>query len=157
MHFRKVYAAFALDQTNFFGSSDVQFLRVGTVVKGGILLPPTIDTPEHNYNLFSISIAPEIGQDFFEAFGSVFTPEDYAITRGESRLIFEVKLRAPQYWQMKIRILLNATCKNKLEDFTLGRNLVVKKRSCVEKINTPDKNDDYTWCPGKEEFDYWAQ
>ena len=88
MHFRRVYAAFALDQKNFFGSSDVQFLRIGTVIKGGILLPPTVDTPENNYNLFSISITPEMGQEFFEAFGSLFSPEDYAISRGECGLIF---------------------------------------------------------------------
>ena len=141
LHFRRVYAAFALDQKNFFGSSDVQFLRIGTVIKGGILLPPTVDTPENNYNLFSISITPEMGQEFFEAFGSLFSPEDYAISRGECGLIFEIKLRAPQYWQVKIRILLNAACRTKLEELILKRHLVANKRSCVEIISQPDKND----------------
>ena len=162
LHFRRVYAAFALDQKNFFGSSDVQFLRIGTVIKGGILLPPTVDTPENNYNLFSISITPEMGQEFFEAFGSLFSPEDYAISRGECGLIFEIKLRAPQYWQVKIRILLNAACRTKLEELILKRHLVANKRSCVEIISQPDKNDNswkrilHIYCATLSHFEHFC-
>ena len=145
--FRKVYAAFALHEAAFFGSPDIQYLRIGTVVRGAILLPPflpveTQSTPEHNYTIFSISMAPKIGQDFFAAFKSLFTSEDYAVGRGEIGFIFEVKLMSPQYWQVRIRILLNATCKNKLENLILKKHIVLKKRSCLDLIKTPEENDD---------------
>ena len=47
---------------------------------------------------------------------------------------------ASQFWQIKIRILLNSTSKNKLEELILGKHLVVKERSFVDKIDTNDKN-----------------
>ena len=137
--FRKVYAAFALNQKNFFGSSDVQLLRIGTVLKGGVLLSTASSNHEHIFNIFSVSIVPEMGQDFLEAFGSVVTQEDYEISREDCGLIFEIKLVASQFWQIKIRILLNSTSKNKLEELILGKHLVVKERSFVEKIDTNDK------------------
>ena len=40
---RKVVAAFAVDQTAFFSSSDIQYLRIGTILKAGLLLPPSLD------------------------------------------------------------------------------------------------------------------
>ena len=139
--FRKVYAAFALNQKNFFGSSDVQLLRIGTVLKGGVLLSTASSNHEHIFNIFSVSIVPEMGQDFLEAFGSVVTQEDYEISREDCGLIFEIKLVASQFWQIKIRILLNSASKNKLEELILGKHLVVKERSFVEKIIHLDTND----------------
>ena len=116
-------------------------LRIGTVLKGDVLLSTASSNHEHIFNIFSVSIVPEMGQDFLEAFGSVVTQEDYEISREDCGLIFEIKLVASQFWQIKIRILLNSASKNKLEELILGKHLVVKERSFVEKIIHLDTND----------------
>ena len=126
-----------MDQTTFFSSSDIQYLRIGTILKGGLLLPPSLDpatTVEHSYNLMSVSCSPQRGLEVARNFLSLFSAQ------GQGGLVFEVKFRAQQFWQMRIRFLINAERAEKLEEFISRHNLAVKKKFHVEKITVPENN-----------------
>ena len=128
-----------MDQTTFFSSSDIQYLRIGTILKGGLLLPPSLDpatTVEHSYNLMSVSCSPQRGLEVARNFLSLFSAQ----TQGQGGLVFEVKFRAQQFWQMRIRFLINAESAEKLEEFISSHNLAVKKKFHVEKITVPENN-----------------
>ena len=84
---RKIVAAFAVDQTAFFSSSDIQYLRIGTILKAGLLLPPSLDpaaTVEHTFNLMSVSCSPQRGLEVARNFLSLFSAQ----TGGQGGLVF---------------------------------------------------------------------
>ena len=104
-----MFAGFALDEHGFFSSPDIQLLRIGTIVRSGLLLPPHLDvynTPEYQYNVFSVSIDLKEGfhliQDFYNKVKT--SPSK---SGANNSLVFEVKLVRPDYWQVKVRFLMN--------------------------------------------------
>ena len=131
-----------MDQTTFFSSSDIQYLRIGTILKGGLLLPPSLDpatTVEHSYNLMSVSCSPQRGLEVARNFLSLFSAQ----TQGQGGLVFEVKFRAQQFWQMRIRFLINAESAEKLEEFSRNsaatiwqsrQNSMLKRSQCQRTI-----------------------
>ena len=141
--FRKVFAAFALDEKLFFSSWDIQRLRVSTVLRTGILLPPICPTngSVHSYLLLSISVTPQMGTDIMRDFLSTFSSHGHAALPVEQgNMVFEVKVKSPEYWQVKFRFLINSGSQSLLEAFLINRQLTVKKDNVNEVINMPDRN-----------------
>ena len=70
-----MFAAFASDEHGFFSSPDIQLLRIGTIVRPGILLPSKFDihnTQKCEYNVMSVSIDPKDGYHLIEDFYNKF-------------------------------------------------------------------------------------
>lgn len=154
-HSRKIFAAFAVDETSLFSSCDIQYLRIGTVLKGGILLPPSFypsSASEHSYNLMSVACTPQRGLEVTRDFLSLFSTEA-SMPQGQGGLIFEIKFRAEQFWQIKVRFLLSAASAQQLDGFICSQHLSAKKEYHVEKITVPESTSE-VWrriCHGLQE------
>ena len=141
-----MFAAFASDEHGFFSSPDIQLLRIGTIVRPGILLPSKFDihnTQKCEYNVMSVSIDPKDGYHLIEDFYNKF--DTNLTTIGPDKiLVFEVNMVKPDYWQMKIRLLLDANHAAALEDLLEIKQLKLRRRTQVITPTLPSECSD-TW------------
>ena len=75
-------------------------------------------------------------RSFFPDFFSLFSLEENSKVGG---LIFEVRIKAPEFWQTKMRFLMSATQENALQDWLEEKNFVVKKKKMVSHFCLPER------------------
>ena len=145
--FRPIIAVFVRDEGEFFTSTDVQRLNIGVMLTPGDLVPDKVVL--HDHRKLSISINPEtclqLLPEFFSSFQSD-TPED------AQGLVFEIWVKNPEYWQTKIKFLLDKSQVDDLEKWLAASgHFSVRKEDCVKKFCLPDKEGP-AWKRMKEGF-----
>ena len=54
-------------------------------------------------------------------------------------LIFEVRIKAPDFWQTKMRFLMNKNQEKALEDWLMKKNFSVRKKKLVSHFSLPEQ------------------
>lgn len=96
----------------------------------------TQQSVEHDHTQISISCSANMDRSFFPDFFSLFSLEENSKVGG---LIFEVRIKAPEFWQTKMRFLMSATQENALQDWLEEKNFVVKKKKMVSHFCLPER------------------
>ena len=90
------------------------------------------------YNVMSVSIDPKDGYHLIEDFYNKF--DTNLTTIGPDKiLVFEVNMVKPDYWQMKIRLLLDANHAAALEDLLEIKQLKLRRRTQVITPTLPSR------------------
>ena len=75
-------------------------------------------------------------RNFFTDFFSLFSLEE---NRRVGGLIFEVRIKAPDFWQTKMRFLMNKNQEKALEDWLMKKNFSVRKKKLVLHFSLPEQ------------------
>ena len=137
--FRSIVAVFVRDEQAFFTSTDIQRLKIDTILTSGHLIPPRELKQlalEHHHTQISISCSANIDRNFFAEFFSLFSLEE---DRKVDGLIFELRVKAPEFWQAKMRFLMSGTQEKALEEWLQKKNFAVRKKKLVSHFCLPER------------------
>ena len=135
---------YAKDEAAFFDSSDIQQLNIGSILTPGHLIPDDIQPSTnnellHNYVQLTVSVSPEMCKDLMSNLFPLLLPEKRD-GGSDGGLILEIRVKATEYWQSKLRFLLNSSQEITVQNWLISQQCVVRKKNCVGHYCLPDKH-----------------
>ena len=133
-------AVYVSDERAFMASDDIQRLNIGTFLTQASLMPQTIkpltNTAEHNFTSVSISVTPEDCLSFINEFFCKFSPTNSDVLSGD--LLLEIRVKAENYWQTKVKFLRDKRQDDDLQSFFTGKGHFLRRRDCRASYCLPD-------------------
>ena len=133
-------AVYVSDERAFMASDDIQRLNIGTFLTQASLMPqsikPLTNTAEHNFTSLSILVTPEDCLSFINEFFCKFSPTNSDVLSGD--LLLEIRVKAENYWQTKVKFLMDKRQDDDLQSFFTGKGHFLRRRDCRASYCLPD-------------------